>query len=128
MIIKYVLPLAYQSLQTISMVGYQEVEHLRGVVTELREKTQVAEEKALEVDALRRELASVSCVSEREQKSFEKAARAQLSALKAENKKVASEVMALMQKLQETEDVVRVGTSCGQYLLVKNHKPCRFYI
>ena len=83
------------------------------MVTELREKTQVAEEKALEVDALRRELASVSCVSEREQKSFEKAARAQLSALKAENKKAASEVMALMQKLQETEDVVRVGTSCG---------------
>jgi hypothetical protein len=76
------------------------------VVTELREKTQVAEEKALE----------------REQKSFEKAARAQLSALKAENKKAASEVIALMQKLQETEDVVRVGTSCGLYPLVKNHK------
>lgn len=92
------------------------------MVTELREKTQVAEEKALEVDALRRELASVSCVSEREQKSFEKAARAQLSALKAENKKAASEVIALMQKLQETEDVVRVGTSCGLYPLVKNHK------
>lgn len=93
------------------------------MVTELRTKTQVAEEKASEVEALRQELASVSRVSDREHKSFEKAARAQLSALKAENTKAASQVIALREKLQETEDVVRVGSSSALHLLLKNHKP-----
>lgn len=87
---------------------HEEVERLQAEVFRLQERSSATEQKAMEAEALRRELANVTSTAERERRSVEEAACARFSSLLLENEKLAARASSLAHKFQETQNIIMV--------------------
>jgi uncharacterized protein (UPF0179 family) len=108
-----------------TLTVHQEVEHLQAEILRLQERNKVAEQKAVEAEALKCELANVTSNAHRERRSAEEAACAQFSSLIQENSKLAARAGSLVHNFQEAENIIMVLTlslelsNCSWYNVIK---------
>ena len=101
--------MSHRSLYALHPI-HQEVKHLQAEITRLQGLNQAAEQKALETEALKCELATVTSNAERERRSAKEATCTQFSSLIQENNKLAARASSLANNFQEAERIIKVLT------------------